>query len=261
MADSPRTTEVATPRILRLERQVRRLQATSAAFAILLLAVPLLAFMQNSTSSVLRVRGLIVEDAEGRERILIGAPLPAAAHRIRTDPDKVQAAWGARFPDMNWYDNLDHSANGILILDEQGHDRIAIGDPTPDPNYGQRIAPSVGINLNDELGCERSGWGYFPELDQVGFGLDRQSGEGLNLFLMKDGSSGLLIRNEGRTQTAFVGQAPPGHFLSGAEEAFSGLVLQDSNGPRISLNAQSELPRLDLIDAEGELILRLPDDL
>jgi len=33
---------------------------------------------------VLRVRGLVVEDSLGRERILIGAPIPHAANRVRT---------------------------------------------------------------------------------------------------------------------------------------------------------------------------------
>lgn len=261
MAESSNTCDADHPRIARLEKQVRRLQATIGVFAVLLLAVPLLAFFQEESPSVLRVRGLIVEDGEGRERILIGAPLPDAAHRIRTDPERARAVWGDRFPDMSWYDNLDHSANGILILDEEGHDRIVIGDPTPDPNIGKRIAPSVGINVNDENGQERSGWGYFPDLDQVGFGLDRQSGEGLNLFLQNDGTSGMLIRSEGGAQSTFVGQAPAGHFLSGTDDDFSGLVHHDESGPRLSINGQGETPRIDLRDSEGELLLRLPDDL
>ena len=83
-------------RIRQLERQVRWLLG----LLIVALAIGVLALVRGlagrSGDDVLRARGLIIVDAAGRERILIGAPVPAAASRVRTDPEKARKAWAAR---------------------------------------------------------------------------------------------------------------------------------------------------------------------
>ena len=95
---------------------------------------------------VLRARGLIIEDEAGRERILIGAPVPEAANRVRTDEARVQEVWASRYPDadgyMGYYQGYSHETNGLLILSEDGFDRLVLGDPVPDPNIGRRSAPA-----------------------------------------------------------------------------------------------------------------------
>ncbi len=97
--------------------------------------------------------GLVIEDEAGRERILIGAPIPEAANRVRTDEARVREIWAPRFPDeeayMGFYEDYSHETNGILILSEDGFDRLAFGDPVPDPNIGRRIGPSTGLLIND----------------------------------------------------------------------------------------------------------------
>ena len=117
----------------------------------------------TATDGVLRVRGLVIEDAAGRERILIGAPIPEAANRVRTDEARVREIWGPRFPDeeqyMGYYQDYDHSTNGLVILSEDGFDRLVLGDPVSDPNIGRRIGPSTGLVINDAEGFERSGYG------------------------------------------------------------------------------------------------------
>jgi len=185
---------------------------------------------------VLRVRGIVIVDEEGRERILIGAPLPDAAHRIRTDMDKVKGAWGDRFSNFDWYERLNHSTTGIVILDENGHDRIAIGDPMPDPNIGRRIAPSTGIQINDEQGFERSGWGYFEARNSVGLGLDRRDGEGLNL-IVSDTTSGVLINEAESKSRTFLGNAPGGWFGTGRDKPFQGLIARRGGEESFALDA------------------------
>ena len=66
----------------RLTRAIRWLQAYAALLTIALVVL----FFRSGTSAddVLRTRGLIIEDEAGRERILIGAPIPEAANRVRT---------------------------------------------------------------------------------------------------------------------------------------------------------------------------------
>ena len=141
----------------RLTRAIRWLQAYAALMTV---ALAVLFFRSGTdTDGILRARGLIIEDDAGRERILIGAPIPEAANRVRTDESRVREVWLPRFSEeyMDWYQDYNHSTNGILILSEDGFDRIALGDPKPDPNIGKRIGPSTGMVINDAEGFERMG--------------------------------------------------------------------------------------------------------
>jgi hypothetical protein len=118
-------------RIATLERKVSGLSA----FVLILMAILVMGICLSfrklveaqSSDRILRVRGLIIEDDAGRERILIGAPTPSAQNRVRTDEARVRDLWGKRYPDadryMDFYKNYQHATNGILILDEHGFDR------------------------------------------------------------------------------------------------------------------------------------------
>lgn len=93
--------------------------------------------------AVWRVRGLIVEDGEGRGRILLGAPLLPVPDRQRQDP-----------------------TTAMIFVDEQGTDRLAIGylpDPQKDGEIKPRFSPSVGIILNNPAGFEVGGFGAFEK--------------------------------------------------------------------------------------------------
>jgi len=217
-------------RIASLERQVRALRLTLAALALSLGALVISAFKQD-VPEVTRTRGIIIEDSQGRERILIGAPIPAARARVRTDTSKVREVWARRFPNpdqyMGFYAKYRHSMHGMLILDERGFDRVAIGDSTPDPNIGRRIGPATGIQVNDRQGFERTGYGLLTvdDRDRVVLGLDSRRGtEGLALSLLDDGQVGLSVYGTGGSM-AFLGSAPPGS--DGGPDSVFGLVIRD----------------------------------
>ena len=158
----------------RLPRTIRWLQGYAALMTVALIVL----FVRSgaATDEVIRARGLIIEDEAGRERILIGAPVPEAADRVRTDEDRVREIWGPRFPDayMDFYQDYSHETNGMLILSEDGFDRLVVGDPVPDPNIGRRSAPATGMVINDVEGFERTGYGLSPVDGRynVGLGLD-----------------------------------------------------------------------------------------
>jgi len=142
--------------------------------------------------------GKIIEDNEGRERILIGSPIPTAKNRVRTDLERVKGTWAKRFPSsekyIETYKTYQNEMSGILLLDSNGFDRLALGDPVPDPNTGRRIAPSSGLVINDEEGFERTGYGLLnvQSRHRVVLGMDNGHGkEGLTLFLIDDGPIGL----------------------------------------------------------------------
>ncbi len=208
---------------------------------ILEIAVPIMSVIivamffnrRGEIPEVLRIKGLIIEDDEGRERILIGAPIPFASNRIRTDTSRIKATWGQRMGRnyMNWYQGYDHNTNGIMILDEDGWDKIALGDPVPDPIIGNRIGPSTGIILNDDFGLERSGYGLL-NVDgalRVVLGLDHGNGtEGAALSVLPDGSVGLYLDSE--EHSIFLGRAREAHWKSPDSTDFNGLILKDGEG-------------------------------
>ena len=189
---------------IRLRKQIRRLQACMSFLGIVVLVLIGSAFSTaEKHEDVIRARGLIIEDDQGRERILIGSPIPAAKNRVRTDLARVNEVWGKRFPEkyMEWYRSYQNDMNGILILDANGFDRVGLGDPVPDPNSGKRIAPSSGVVLNDEEGFERSAYGLLKvkNLYRVVLGMDNAQGqEGATLFLEDDGPVGLELQDGSR---------------------------------------------------------------
>ncbi len=188
----------------RLKKQIRRLRVCVAFLGAAVLVLIGTAFSTlEKHADVLRARGLIIEDDQGRERILIGSPIPAAKNRVRTDLNRVREIWGKKFPEkyMEWYRGYQNDMSGLLILDANGFDQVAVGDPVPDPNVGKRIAPSRGLVINDEEGFERSGYGLLKVENhyRVVLGMDNAQGqEGATLFLMDDGPVGLELQDGSR---------------------------------------------------------------
>ena len=211
----------------RLTRTIRWLQGYAALMTVALAV--LLVRGGAATDDVIRAQGLIIEDEAGRERILIGAPVPPAADRVRTDEARVREVWGPRFPEayMDFYRDYSHETTGLLILSEDGFDRLVLGDPVPDPNIGRRRAPTTGMVINDIEGFERTGYGLSPVDGRynVGLGLDTDRiEEGLVLLLEDDGLNGVLVGTG--PERIFLGSAPAGHEWTGLEEEFQGLLVQ-----------------------------------
>ena len=96
-------------------------------------------------ADVLRVRGLVVVDSSGRERILIGAPLRDAS----TDPKLALTV-------------------GVVVLDSAGRLHVSVGANNPlvfaDGRTGTRIGTDAGLTIYDPRnGGERGGIGVFQD--------------------------------------------------------------------------------------------------
>ncbi|NNE99627.1 MAG: hypothetical protein HKN25_11460 [Pyrinomonadaceae bacterium] len=196
----------------------------------------------SNADKVLKTRGLIIVDDQGRERILIGAPIPPAANRVRTDLKRVKEEWAGRFPKperfMKSYEKYNHNANGIVVLDENGFDRVVLGD-VPDLNVGKRIGTSNGIAINDEKGFERGGFGLLNVRGKkrVILGLDTRKGfEGISLGVVDGGAIGMNIYDESRKKKIFIGNASPGHWYTKLDEPFNGLLFLDQQKHKYKLN-------------------------
>lgn len=78
---------------------MRRLQVLAATLLVAGGAARLNGFARvNRGEEVIRTRRIVIVDGAGRERILIGAPIPDAPNRVRTDIRRLQALYGSQFP-------------------------------------------------------------------------------------------------------------------------------------------------------------------
>lgn len=135
-------------RVETLERQARRSRALTLVLGGLLAAVSLGAWITPpGTAEVLRARALIIEDEQGRDRIILGAPMPSAMGTERISP-----------------------TTGMMINDTAGHERFGLGlQETGQMAMGFDAAPGDGDPRNPErlnLGVDEEGHGFVRYLDK-----------------------------------------------------------------------------------------------
>jgi hypothetical protein len=214
--------------VIRLQRDVRVLRAAVFALAALS-AVGVLAGFAARDDDVLRVRGIVVEDARGKPRILLGAPIPAVEERQRKD-----------------------AASGLVLLDAAGVDRLQIGEvggPQMGGKLQPRIADATGLMVCDAQGDERAGFGYLAN-GQVGWGLDYESGEAIVAAILPErGVAGIVINAESED-----GVSPRAILMTGADGV--GLRLSDGEGRERAVLEVGGLgaPALQVLDASGALV-------
>lgn len=223
-----------------METQIKSLkkQLRIQQIATLCLAA-IITFFYFGNRNLITTKGIAIVDEQGRERILLGSPIPPAANRVRDDSARVQAIWGKKFGPkyLGWYKNYYNSANGIVFLDEKGFDRVAIGESMPDANIGKRIGRAAGMIINDSQGYERSGYGLLNVngRERIVIGLDRPNGtEGLALGVMEDGAAGFAVMN--KKQWLFLGSNAKDSWLSHGQNNLFGLRTGDSSAVKQEFN-------------------------
>jgi hypothetical protein len=201
----------------RLERQVRILRwaCVLALTAGVLYATSGLGASgprEDRLGKVLRVRGLVVEDEQGRARILLGAPVPSVAERKRPEP-----------------------ATALVFLSENGADRVAVGF---DPLSTKRISPGAGILVKDQEGIERGGFTVL-ENGRVVLGLDYPNGrEGVTAFLdPKERHAGVMLGgDQGQTWER------AGLVVSNKDGVALLKIADTNNSERVMLMVQGDSP-------------------
>ena len=225
-----------------LAQQKRKLNRVLLAAALLILVLSsqfLFSFREYDGNKVLKARGLVIVYDNGRERILIGAPLPGAANRVRTDTARVRELWSKRFGNpeqyMKWYRDYNHQANGILILDEQGFDKVCLGDGVPDANIGPRIGKQTGLVFCDPEGFERGGIGVLnvgEKQNRVVMALDGENGtDATGISVMEDGETGFFAGGKGYRM--FLGASPADGYTP---EPFFGMLINKKKQTLYKLN-------------------------
>ena len=87
----------------------------------LLLAALAVTLFLHRPGNIIRTQGIVIVDAQGHDRLLNGAPVPASTDRTRKD---------------------DHP-DGIILLGSSGADRLAVGQ-LPSPVIGGKSLKRIG---------------------------------------------------------------------------------------------------------------------
>lgn len=191
--------------IVQLKKQINWLRyyvfISSAAFIVLLFS----AFNgPEKKFGIIRAKGIVIEDSAGRDRILIGSPVPFSKYRVRTDTNLVRKYWSKNFGKnanqyMQWYKGYYNGAEGIVVMNETGFDRVLLGDKLADPNSGKRMFESAGVLWNDKEGWELGGAGVNTTKEgksRAVIGVDDRDGEAVHIIALEDGTKGLVIGGE-----------------------------------------------------------------
>ena len=218
-----------------IKKQVKWLQLYALLSSMLLIVVLLYAFTrQKNQFDIVRAKGIIIEDSSGRDRILIGSPVPASNDRVRTDTALVRKHWAKYFGGdeyMKAYSTYNNSTNGIIFLNDKGFDKVAIGDKLTDPNTGKRLYEPTGLLWNDDEGFEKGGIGVNKTENgkyRSVMGLDDETGEALHLFTLEDGTKALRIAdNDGYL---LLGLSKPNGEWFQNKEAFTGIKYFNNKG-------------------------------
>lgn len=220
-----------------IENRFKRLQTIFIAFVLITISsIVTFGFSKTERFNIIRAKGIVIEDQNGKDRILIGSPIPFSKDRVRTDTARVRKYWGKTYEDMenqymDWYKSYKHDAEGIVIMNEQGFDRVLVGDKLADPNIGQRMFEPAGILWNDKQGWELGGAGVNTTKDGKSrsiIGVDSKDGEAVHLVALEDGTKGLVVNGEnGRL---LIGSSKKNGSWFKSKEDFTGVKYFDTKG-------------------------------
>lgn len=224
-------------RLNKVEKQFRNLKIAFITLIIVSLTSFLsFSFIQSSNFDLIRAKGIIIEDQNGKDRILIGSPIPFSKDRVRTDTTKVRAYWGKNYEDMEnqymkWYKDYKHDAEGIVIMNEEGFDRVLLGDRLADPNTGKRMFEPAGILWNDKQGWELGGAGVNTLKNGKSrsiIGVDSNEGEAVHLVALEDGTKELVINS--KNGRLLIGSSEKNGSWFKNKEEFTGVKYFDTEG-------------------------------
>jgi len=192
-------------------------------------------YKQEEKFEIIRAKGIVIEDSIGRDRILIGSPIPHSKNRVRTDTQLVRKYWAKNFGNANqymkWYKEYYNDTEGMVIMNENGFDRVLVGDKLADPNTGKRMFEPAGILWNDKEGWELGGAGVNTTKDGKSrsvIGVDDRDGEAVHIIALEDGTKGLVVAGEnGRL---LIGMSKQNGKWFQNKETFTGVKYFDNNG-------------------------------
>jgi hypothetical protein len=228
-------------KLLEIENRYKRMKQLFIGFVSLtLIGILGFGFARTEKFDLIRTKGIIVEDENGKDRILIGAPIPQSKDRVRTDTNLVRKYFVpdvAKDPNkyMEWYKNYRHTAFGMVVLNEKGMDVMQIGDQLSDPNVGRRMFLPTGILLNNQKGMEVGGFGTHTFNDGrsgVALGLDDPGNgrEAFHALVLSDGTRAMILQDANAKLVLGFGKGNSEIFKNKDSLNFIGIKYFDKKG-------------------------------
>ncbi len=155
-----------------LQKQVRQLRILLISIASVF-ALFLLVSFATGKNDIIRTKGIIVEDSNGKPFIMMGSPIPQEKLRDRKDP-----------------------LAGLVFLDDKGIDRLYMGKDGKLQMGGElvdRNSEGWSYIINDTVGDERGGFGFSDDEDRIGLGLDYGGKDGLEAIYLNASQEGAYI--------------------------------------------------------------------
>lgn len=225
-------------RLNEVEKNYKNLKRlVNGSILILIISLICFGFTKTDKFGIIRAKGIIIEDENGKDRILIGSPIPFSKDRVRNDTALVRKYWASKiYPKnpkkfMEFYKNYYHSTDGMVIMNDRGFDRVLLGDKLADANTGKRNFEAAGISWNDINGFELGGAGVNTTKDGKSrgvIGLDDSDGEALHLVALEDGTKAIIIGGENGRLMIGMSNKDGEWFQNG--DAFVGMKFFDTNG-------------------------------
>ncbi|MEO9077726.1 MAG: hypothetical protein ABI268_00305 [Rhodanobacter sp.] len=218
----------------RLQHEVGRLRilVIIALLAVIWLAALFFLRKPDTSSkpeSIIRAQGLVITDAQGHDRILIGAPVPASKDRTRKDD----------------------ASDSIIFLGKTGADRVAFGQ-LPTLNIGGKTYKrrgnddNYGMTLYDTKGSERGGMAFMGT-GRVGIALDRAT--------PPYEAIGLMVDDKENSAGMYINYGNPNAQGSAIE------LGADANSAHLQLNGNDGLPHAKLnLDGAGKPAWQFDDE-
>lgn len=226
-----------------MEQRYKKLKrAISIASFLVIFSLITFGFTRTESFQLIRTKGIIIEDENGRDRILIGAPIPISKDRVRDDTALVRKYFAKTIlpknPDlyMKYYQSYKNSAFGMVVMNEKGIDIVQLGDKLSDANTGRRQFENSGLLWNAQNGTELGGVGVNTLPDgksRVVFGFDDPSdggSEALHTGVMEDGSRMLIMRDNNGSLVLGLGKPNNPFFQNNDTTTFVGIKYFDKKG-------------------------------
>ena len=225
-------------RVRRLERRIVGTTAICAASVLTLLVITAGRLIPRvraaEDAKILRVKGLVIEDPEGRARIVLGAPLPIVRERLRKEV----------------------VGTDLVFLDEEGHDRFRVGDMLPAAPGFHRVGSAYGVTILDTQGGERGGMGFISNggnVNRAVVALDRP----FNPSISSEGWAAVVDDSTGSAGTYYM--YPPGGthdqegIFIGTKGEKAQITFKDRNNKERSTFALTNgMPSFELFDESGK---------
>jgi len=218
-----------TARVEALERRWRSTVALAGVLALGLLAVTIASCVRDPRD-ILKVRGIVITDAAGNDRIVLGAPIGD----VSDDPRLVQTV-------------------GAVVLDESDRLNVAVGANTPlvysDGSVGTRVADNAGITIYDPRnGGERGGFSAFSD-GRVNVCLDYEKPKEAACVVVGSGDAYTAVLLNGTPNDSLFDRV--GMFLGEDGSGVIKVLGGDASPGGLLLQAGTGRARLVRIDAEG----------